>query len=387
MKKLRGFFERKKISIPERRADSEACSVHLRDSPGPAVVLDVSGCLTAECEGPLSQAFTNASAKSKKIILNLSGLPHIDPEGVTLLLINTVRAARKKVFVAACGVTEPLKEVFRLTRLDKAIGIVHAEKEVVCAASPDRRLSCPEAPRDHGSTMPGWAKAVQHVSAKGIPRTAMNINVHGRRIASPVEGFGQLWDKKYRLRIPTLQIPPEEIISLWKSDFETFLPRGNHLYLPGGCGIAPGITAVLNLRLPGGLVMAAGFMVMYGNDISFSFMAVQGHVVSGWITFRAFRENSGTAVQVHATFRTSDPLMELAFRMHAAKQEDRFWRETLANIGRRLGGHGKIEQQTNLVDPRLQWDKMEALWYNDAIRSFLYIPIYLVRRFRSRREN
>lgn len=137
---------------------------------------------------------------------------------------------------------------------------------------------------------------------------------------------------------------------------------------------------MLNLRLPGGLVLATGLMVIYADDTSFSFITIQGHVISGWITFRSFRENSATTIQVHPIFRTSDPLMELAFRFGAAKQEDQFWHGTLGNLASRLGIQGELEQRDILVDPRIQWSELKNLWYSAAVRSSLYMPVYGLKR-------
>jgi hypothetical protein len=215
---------------------------------------------------------------------------------------------------------------------------------------------------------------------KDIPAEAMNINVHGRQTTSPVKGFGQLWDKKYRLRLKDTKLEPQQVISIWRSEFPNFWPAGNRLFTSGEAAIIPGTVAVLNLRLPGGLVLATGLMIIYADDTSFSFITVQGHVISGWITFRSFRENSATAIQVHPIFRTSDPLMELGFRFGAAKQEDQFWHQTLGNLASRLGVQGELEQQDVLVDPRIQWSELKNLWYSAAIRSSLYMPLYMLKR-------
>jgi hypothetical protein len=120
-------------------------------------------------------------------------------------------------------------------------------------------------------------------------------------------------------------------------------------------------------------------MVIYADDHSFSFMTAQGHVISGWITFRSFREDSSTIIQVHPIFRTGDPLMEFGFRCGAAQQEDRFWQETLQNLANRLGVRGEIEQQDALVDPRIQWSQFKNLWHSAAIRSSLYMPLFTLK--------
>jgi anti-anti-sigma regulatory factor len=364
------------------RGGGKACIIRSRISDRDILILDIQGPLTAACEKDLSQAFGDGIGKSKNILLNLSELLHIDTEGAGLLVINTLRAARKNLGVAACGLTDPFRDVFHLTRLDEVIALFDDQKEALCCSSFLRRkaFSAGTPLNDQRPVVAGWARSVGRLLIKDIPAGAMNINVHGRRTTSPVQGFGQLWDKKYRLRLSNTKIEPQQIISIWRYEFPNFWPPGNRLFCSGQAAITPGTVAILNLRLPGGLVLATGLMVIYTDDTSFSLITVQGHVISGWITFRSFRENSSTTIQVHPIFRTSDPLMELGFRFGAAKQEDQFWHQTLGNLASRLGVQGKVEQQDVLVDPRVQWSELKNLWYSAAIRSSLYMPLYMLKR-------
>jgi len=370
------------IQIKAVHGGGKACIIQSRISKQDILILDIRGPLNATCEKDLSQAFGDGLGKSKNILLNLSELLHIDPEGAGLLVINTLRAARKNLGVAACGLTDPLRDVFHLTRLDEAIELFDDEKKALCCSSFLRRkaFSVGTPSNYQRPLVPGWARSVERLLIKDIPAGAMNINVHGRQTTSPVKGFGQLWDKKYRLRLNDTTLEPQQVISIWRSEFSNFWPAGNRLFTSDEAAITPGTVAVLNLRLPGGLLLATGLMVIYADDVSFSFITVQGHVISGWITFCSFRENSSTTIQVHPIFRTSDPLMELGFRFGAAKQEDQFWHRTLGNLASRLGVQGKVEQQDVLVDPRIQWSELKNLWYSAAIRSSLYMPLYMLKR-------
>jgi hypothetical protein len=214
----------------------------------------------------------------------------------------------------------------------------------------------------------------------------MNINVNGRKITSPVNGFGRLWDKKYRFQIDNTDMEPQKIVSLWRSEFPHFWPKGNHLFTSGGVPIDPGVTALLNLSIGGMLVLATGIQVIYADDDSFCFSTVQGHILCGWISFSSFRQDHKTIIQVHPLFRAADPVMELGFRLGAAQQEDQFWHQTLNNLASRLGVEGRIEQQNVLIDSRLQWGEMGNVWYCGAIRSSFYMPLYLLRKILSSRK-
>lgn len=363
--------------------EEKLCVIESRISNQDTLILDIRGILGAACQKDLSQAFGQGMGKFKNILLNFSELSHMDPEGAGLLVIHTFRAAqRNNIGVAACGLTEPFRDVFRLTRLDEAIALFDDEKEALSGSSFLRKKALPaRTPSEYeGPLIPGWTRSVERLSIKDMPKEAMNINVYGRQATSPVQGFGQFWDKKYRLRVRGSKLDSQQIISIWRSEFANFWPPGNRLFCSGGAAVTPGTVALLNLRLPGGLVLATGLRVIYADETSFSFITVQGHVISGWITFRSFQENSATIIQVHPTFRTGDPLMELGFRCGAAKQEDQFWHITLGNLASRLGVQGELEQQDVLVDPHIQWSEFRNLWYSAAIRSSLYMPLYLLKR-------
>ena len=51
-----------------------------------------------------------------------------------------------------------------------------------------------------------WAKPVDSMTVGEMPAGAINLNVAGRRPTSPMQGFGQLWQKTYTLRITDRQI-------------------------------------------------------------------------------------------------------------------------------------------------------------------------------------
>jgi anti-anti-sigma regulatory factor len=376
------------IGFSAWRKGEKTGDIGVRHFDGKTLILDMRTVLNAAWEQDLSLAFGEALTTSKNVLLNFSGLLHIDPEGAGLLIVNIFRAARERLDVGACGLSDAFRAVFRLTRLDELIAIFGDEQEAL-SASTFRKRHFPSSfsPIGPGPIVPGWANPVERLSIIDIPAEAMNINVHGRKTSSPVRGFGRLWDKKYRLRIPGTKIEPVEAISVWKAEFPHFWPEGNRIFYSGSASLAPGTVALLNLKLPGGLVMATGFMVMYADETSFSFLAAQGHVISGWITFRIFRENTAVIVQVHPLFRTSDPSFELGFRLGAAKEEDRFWHGTLRNFAGRLGVQGETEQEEILADPRVQWREFRNLWQNAAIRSVFYMPFYALKRFPGPREN
>jgi anti-anti-sigma factor len=364
-------------------SNEKRCIIETRIANQNITVLDIRGTLDAACNRELSEAFQSGIKKGHNILLNLSDLLHIDTAGTGVLAVNASRADQKNLAVAAWGLKDPFRDVFRLTRLDEAIVLFETEKEALQHAGSWKTIahrSAAVSPPTQGILVPGWARSVEYLSVRDIPEAVMNINVNGRRTTGPVKGFGRFWDKRYRLHLKEINIEPRQIISLWSSEFPTFWPPGNYFYPSGKLSVSPGTQAVLNLALPGGLVLATGLMVIYADDTSFSFITIQGHILSGWITFSSYREASETIIQVNPLFRAGDPLMELSLRLGAAKEEDTFWHATLGNLARRLGVHGEISQEDILIDPRVRWREFANLWYSAAIRSTFYMPVYMLRR-------
>jgi len=360
-------------------AGQRACIVEPRDAAPGVLALDIRGVLDAACEEPLAKAFAEGRGKADRILLNLSGLSHMDPEGAGALVAAIVRARAGGTGIAACGLTAALRDVFRLTRLDEIAALSESEGQALEAK--DFPAGQPDfAPPYEGPLQPGWARSVERLTTGLIPAEAMDINVRGRELAGPVRGFGRLWDKRYRLRIEGEAPSPREIVRLWKAEFPDFWPAGNRFFPSGGAPITPGTVAVLNLRLPGGLVVATGLMVLYVADTAFSFISIGGHVIAGWITFSCFREGGATIVQVHPLFRPGDPLMEFSFRVGAGGEEDRFWHATLGNLAARLGVRAAVEQRDTLVDGRFQWSEAGNILLSAPVRSSFYMPFYLLKQ-------
>ena len=83
--------------------------------------------------------------------------------------------------------------------------------------------------RDPGTT---WAKPVDRLSMGQVPDDAVNLNVTGRRLSGPLQGFGQLWQKTYRIRFEGAAPDPSEVVAIWKREFGSFWPAGQRFYAP-----------------------------------------------------------------------------------------------------------------------------------------------------------
>jgi hypothetical protein len=223
-----------------------------------------------------------------------------------------------------------------------------------------------------------WAKQVTHLRLGEVPPEAINLNVTGKRVVGPIQGFGKLWQKTYRVELPGVDIGPAEVVAAWKQRFGSFWPPSGRFYGPL-TSIAPGDVALLNLDVAGGMQLSTGVLVLYADEQSFTFMTPQGHVFAGWITFSAARgardgaPGGVTAAQVQVLLRANDPLYELGMPLVIHRQEDRFWRQTLANLARHLGvADPDVTAATVCVDRRRQWANARNVWHNAGVRTALY---------------
>ena len=224
-----------------------------------------------------------------------------------------------------------------------------------------------------------WTQPVDRLKVAGVPAEAVNLNVDDRQLIGLLRGFGQLWRKTFRIRLEGAQVSPAEVVKIWKEDFPKFWPKGNHFY--GSTEkIAPGEVAVLNLAGPYGLTgpggapfISTGILVIYADDVSFSFMMPEGHMFAGMITFSAFEEEGCTLAQAQVLIRPYDPLYELSFRLgigHA--MEDALWTHTLRSVAAHFGVTGTPQKTVVLEDASLQWAEARNIRHNAAIRTALY---------------
>jgi anti-sigma regulatory factor (Ser/Thr protein kinase) len=229
-----------------------------------------------------------------------------------------------------------------------------------------------------------WAAPISRLEVGEIPSGMINLNVEGRKLTGPVQGFGQLWQKTYFVRLSGIEVSPQDLIQTWKRKFPDYWPTGNKFF-GSEDEINPGDVAVLNLAAPAGIRLSTGIMVIYADEESFSFMTPEGHIFSGMITFNAFDDEGTTVVQIQALIRASDPLFELGNRLGiVARREDRFWSGTLEYLAQDFGVKGVVQQGNILIDPKVQLNQVKNIWHNSAIRTVLYSVLAPFRWIRNR---
>jgi len=220
-------------------------------------------------------------------------------------------------------------------------------------------------PRDAAS----WAAKVDRlepVQRDGVRGT----NVAGRRLTGPVQGFGKMWQKTYRMDLGATT-DPAAAIALWRANFPDFWPQGNR-FAGALTGINPGDVALLDLAMGGGVKLSTGVFVLYADTESFTLMTPQGHMFAGWITFSAERAGDDTVVQAQVLMRASDPIYEIGMMLGGHRKEDKFWVATLRALGDRLGVPGApITADNTCVDAKRQWRHAGGVWHNSMVRSVL----------------
>jgi hypothetical protein len=233
-----------------------------------------------------------------------------------------------------------------------------------------------DSPRDAAN----WARKSEGLRVGALPAEAINLNVDGRQVAGPLQGFGQLWQKTYRVALVGSASSPEDIIVSWKARFPEFQPASNRFF-PSVAGVAPGEVVLINAALQG-MPIQTGVLVLYADETSFTLMTPEGHPESGWVTFSAWREGDTTIAQVQSLARASDPIYEIGFVLGGSAAQEAIWQHVLTQLAAHHGVDGQpVHVEKQCVDRRLQWRASRNIRHNAALRSLLYA---LTRPLRSR---
>lgn len=231
-----------------------------------------------------------------------------------------------------------------------------------------------------------WARPVTTLSVSSVPHGAKAATVTGRRVAGPLQGFGQMWQKTFRVRLEGADpsLAPKDVVAAWKDRFSTFWPRGNTFYAPLA-GIRPGEVALFSVAAAGPVKLHSGVVVIYADDDAFTLMTPEGHMLSAWITFTAYRATDGTIIaEARALERASDPFFEVGLMLFGHRANNRFWAQTLRNLAAHFGAEADAEAEVVCIDRRRQWRHATNVRYNAAIRGMLHTAGAPVRWTRTR---
>jgi anti-anti-sigma factor len=361
-------------------------------------IIDLAGELTSSVEATLLNAYEQASsAGARVVILNFSHLAYKNSSGINALvtLLTRSNAAGQRLFAAELNVD--YRNIFHVAQLDQGITVYASEADALQAAhdlldtpgaplpAPTPRVA-PAQPKVTKRPTDSWAKPVERLNIAETHAGALGLNVQGRRLFGPLQGFGQLWQKTYRIGLRDSTLTPQEVIASWKQSVPKLKPPQKRFY-PSATGITPNELVLIDAQTQGGPI-STGVMVLYAGAKSFTLMTPAGHPEAGWVTFSSYVEDGCTFAQVEVMARAGDPLYELAFRLAGCKLQDQIWTHVLTALATQLGTSGEVQMHKTLLDPKLQWGRAWNIWYNAQLRTLLYSPIALLQwigaRFRSK---
>ncbi len=237
-----------------------------------------------------------------------------------------------------------------------------------------------------------WAHPVSKLKISDVPTGAINLNMEGRQLLGPLQGFGRMWQRTYRVKLNN-QVTPAQVVEDWKANFAKFQPPNNHFY-PSLAGVKPGEVVFIDTTLPifpgmrGIMPVAVGVMVLYADDEAFTVMTPEGHPLSGWNTFSAYQEEGCTYAQVQALVRASDPIYEFGYRLLGGEsQEDQIWVQVLTLLARHWNAPAQVELSKTCLDPKMQWGQWKNVWRNAMIRTTLYVMASPLRWVRGTRKS
>lgn len=220
-------------------------------------------------------------------------------------------------------------------------------------------------PRPASSPAAGrWATNVQRLEVIASDSGGDAAAVAGRRIAGPAQGFGKLWQKTYTVRVPG-EISPEQVVTEWRNHYGDFWPKGNRFHAPLS-GVEPGEVALISGRT-GGITLSTGILVLYADDVSFSFLTPEGHPFAGLITFSSHGDGDDTVAQVQLLVRAQDPMVEIGMALGGHRKEDRIWLHTLRALAAHLGHETEPEKDVVCVDRKRQWRQVGNVRHDAAL--------------------
>ncbi|HSH69691.1 MAG TPA: STAS domain-containing protein [Deferrisomatales bacterium] len=342
-------------------------------------LIALSGTLDPFGEDALADALGRATAaRASWIGLDLGEVLAMDGGGLSLL----VR------FGAWCREQQLRPELFRISPRARRV-LSEQGLEAAMSLHRDGAPGSGESEGDVGPPRSGqeicppgaWACGLGRVPNTDPDGSPMPANVAGRAAATPMEGFGQLWHKVYRLRLGGIETTPQEAAGYLQSHLGELWPPGNHLRLVGtDRQLVPGAVGHIQLRLPGGAPLSTGVRVLHRSPTSLTFVTLRGHMEAGWITFAAHDEGGTTVVRVESLARTGDPMYEVGFQLFGHGQQEGFWRHTLTALARHLGVAPRIQVVRTLVDATRNWDGTRNLTANAALGTATLPLFRLLRR-------
>jgi anti-sigma B factor antagonist len=109
--------------------------INVRQISPKVSIIDIQGDLSASAEPALTNAYTQASGPTTRVIvINFSELAYMNSSGIGLLVTLLIRVNRQKQRLLCYGLSEHYLHIFALTRLSDVIPLYSTEQETLDAA-------------------------------------------------------------------------------------------------------------------------------------------------------------------------------------------------------------------------------------------------------------
>jgi anti-anti-sigma factor len=225
-------------------------------------IIDLAGKLTSSVDAALLTAYQQASsAGAHVVILNFNHLAYKKSSGIKLLVKLLTRSNAAGQRLLAVGLSAEYRHIFQVTELNRGITVYASQADALEAARGLLNTDGAAATAPSGSVAPAqptvtkpptdsWAKPVERLKMKKIPAGALALNVRGRRLFGPLQGFGQLWQKTYRIGLHNSELTPQQVIAGWKQNLPKIKPPQNRFY-PSSAGITPNELVLIDAQTPG----------------------------------------------------------------------------------------------------------------------------------------
>ncbi|MBD3397916.1 hypothetical protein GF413_02455 [Candidatus Micrarchaeota archaeon] len=188
--------------------------------------------------------------------------------------------------------------------------------------------------------------------------------------------------KIYTLHVDSPDVTPIECVQALKDNFAAFQPSFNTFY-PSKGGIEPGEITLIESMTPGGPV-ATGVIILYSDELSFTFMTPEGHPEAGFVSFSGIKRPDGVKVQIVGLTRANDPMYELAFIFAGSRIQKGIWTHVLTSLALHLGIPANITCDEEIVDPSLKWNQAKNIRKNAQIHTLIHEPARLIKRMTRR---
>jgi anti-anti-sigma regulatory factor len=341
-------------------------------------IISVDSGFNSSSENELLKLFrSSAYGIYNNFILDFSNTGQMESSspGVLVKLHAAARKSQDRLY--AFGLKQSFIELFRLTGLDQGFHICATIQEVIEATNiKDKGVVAQiqghlgKAGDSAPANLSCWSPYLKKLQVPAMPAGVINLNIDGRKAAGPIQGFGQLWEKTYKLHLTDIALSPPQVIEIMKANFTGFQPPQNRFY-PSEHGIKPGEIIIINASTPGGLI-ATGVLVLYADEHSFIFITPQGHPEAGWVTFTAYEENGSTMMQIQGLARASDLIYEAAFRLLGSNLQQQIWTHVLESLARHVESKATVQFSRQCLDYSLQWSRFSNIFQNAQISSMVY---------------